>query len=93
MCQVFRNDEPSYEAWVASHPRGWVFNNFGGGNPTYNKLHRLPCSAINRPSDRGRWTVVEKICCDDRACIEQTIGQRRGDVTTWETCGTGCTTR
>ena len=86
MCEQFHHDEPGYERWIAEHPEGWVFNNFGGGNQTYNKLHHLPCWNINKPSQRGRWTVYEKLCCPDRECIGRTIAQRRGPEDTWENC-------
>lgn len=86
MCEIFKNDEAGYERWLEANQRGWVFNNFGGTKPTYNKLHRLPCSYMNKPSQRGRWTVYEKICCGDRACIGRTIAARRGLEGTWEPC-------
>lgn len=80
----FQNDEQGYEAWLDAHPDGWVFNHFGGGNPTYNKLHHLPCHYINTPSQQGRWTIYSKICCTEEDCIRETVRELRGDR--WQFC-------
>jgi hypothetical protein len=81
----FHHNEEAYEAWLRAHPDGWVFNHFRGNNPTYNKLHHLPCHYINKPSQRGHWTEYAKICCTDRDCITETVRGLRED--SWEFCG------
>ncbi len=86
MCEIFKNDERGYGRWPDANQTGFVFNHFGGGNSSYNKLHHVPCHAINKPSQTGRWTVVEKVCCSDRVCLERTIRERRGGPESWEGC-------
>jgi hypothetical protein len=85
MCQPFHNDEESYERWMRQNSSGWVFNNFKGNNPSYNKLHHLPCGQLTRPSDAGRRTTVEKICCNVEREILGTVANIRGHGG-WEYC-------
>ena len=73
-----------FQDWMSANPRGYVFNNFGGRSPQYNVLHQLPCHSYKS----GVNTTYEKICCTDRACIERSIRQVRGDE--WKLCGNGC---
>ena len=88
MCVTFHHQEQAYETWSRTHPQGFVFNQFGGGNPTYNKLQsNVNCSALTRASDAGSPTVCPKVCCDSLACIEATADQLRGGRHNWERCG------
>lgn len=62
MIFVFRNDEKGYREWLDGQPGGFVFNHFGGSDPTMNVLHKAACVHLRRPHDRGRRTAVPKVC-------------------------------
>ena len=80
-----RADQPFHD-WMSANHRGYVFNHVGGNSAGENILHQLPCYSLGQVS-----TTYEKICCTDRACIERSIRQARGDV--WKLCGNGCCPR
>ena len=89
MCDVFHRvngpqDDQRFQGWMDANPHGYVFNNLGGRGPQYNVLHRLPCPSFQKRANAG----VAKICCTDRACIERSIRQARGDE--WKLCGFRC---
>lgn len=89
VCETFwrqrdPNDDRRFQEWMRSHPRGFVFNHFRGGNPVYNLLHQLPCPSFQRQAN----AAVEKFCSTDRASIVRTIKEHRGD--NWQLCGNGC---
>ncbi len=88
-CQTFSRAhtpqaEERFQAWMRANPTGYVFNHFRGSNPGYNLLHQLPCPSFQRQAT----TAVQKFCCTDRACIERTIRELRGE--SWQLCGNGC---
>ncbi|MCI0782017.1 MAG: hypothetical protein J4N93_12045 [Chloroflexi bacterium] len=89
MCQTFYRPtdpraEQQFRAWMRENPQGYVFNHFGGTNPRYNCLHRLPCRGLNRAN-----AGVRKICCTSRTSVEQRIAELR-DPGGWGECGLGC---
>lgn len=45
----YRGRDSKYEAWLRSHPEGWVANHGRGRSPNYLKIHRATChGARNR---------------------------------------------
>ena len=78
-----------FQDWMKRNPTGYIFNHFGGRNSNENLLHQLPgesscLEAMN--------TGARKICCMDRACIERTVRELRGEDG-WQLCGDGCCSR
>lgn len=73
MCEFFSRQEEEYKKWLSANPNGYIFNHFKGSDPNCNVLHRNECMSINRDKDRGKWTFVEKICCNDLVCITETL--------------------
>lgn len=62
------DQEEQYSNWL-KNVGGYVYNNFGGQNINYKKLHRSDCDYLNmRPNDLK--TSVEKICCIDLIQLE-----------------------
>ena len=86
MIERFRNDERAYSAWLNAHPAGYVFNHFGGADAADNILHRSSCSWLQRPGDRGRRTVVEKVCADGFVEILEEVDRLRPGKNAWTEC-------
>lgn len=59
---LFSNADAAYEAWLAEHSDGYVFNHFGGDDPEMNVVHRSSCRTLHRDADAGRRTAVPKVC-------------------------------
>ncbi len=85
---VFRRDEGGYSAWLVAHPRGYVFNHFGGAGAADNVLHRAHCPWLARPEDHGRRTVVEKVCGVSYTDILEEVNRRRPEPRGWTQCAT-----
>lgn len=59
----FKNDDVNYEMWLRE-TGGFVYNNFGGQNIDYKKLHRSDCTFLHiRLGDMK--TSYEKICSSE----------------------------
>jgi hypothetical protein len=43
----FNDDDQSYLAWIAAHPRGYVLNIRHEPDPKYVVLHRATCPSIS----------------------------------------------
>ncbi len=86
--RAFKGDESGYAVWLSAHPRGYVFNHFGGSIAGYNVLHRANCRWLARAVDEGRRTVVEKVCSEDFARLLEEANRLRGGVKGWKECGT-----
>ncbi len=65
MIDFFKNNDKAYIDWCTQHKRGFVFNHFGGRDPTYNVIHQVQCRFLWRDKDEGKRTVVEKWCSAD----------------------------
>lgn len=74
----FMNQEQSYKTWLAEHPRGFVFNHFGGNQTGYNLIHAAQCYTLHRAVDEGKRTVIEKICSTDLESLEERVKELRG---------------
>ena len=37
MVEIFKNDEAGYGKWLRDNPHGYIYNDFGGANPSYKK--------------------------------------------------------
>ena len=85
MCVTFHKNDNGYDAWRQSHKDGFIFNHFGGQYPNMNKMHRANCKQVSKPKHKGRWTVVEKVCCDNGSCIKATADRLRNGRKNWET--------
>lgn len=83
-----KNDDEGYEAWRENHPNGFILNFFGGSDPSYNPIHRASCPPLSRPSDQGRRTVYEKVCCIDLNELEKQADELLGKGG-WKHCA-GC---
>jgi hypothetical protein len=85
----FKDDERGYQRWLRTHPRGFVFNHFGGSSPDDDLMHTSRCDHLYRYEDHGRRTRVEKVCSDDLRELEAWADAERGR-SGWrrcETCG------
>ena len=85
MLRVFKKNEDGYLLWLDENPNGFVFNHFGGNDPTYNLIHNAVCAFLYRPSDEGVRTNVEKVCSDDMEELTNKATELRGD-TGWGYC-------
>ena len=83
----FHHDERGYSAWLDEHPRGFVFNRFGGRDPAMNVLHRASCTFLRRDADAGARTVYEKACGETRDEVEAAATELRGGEDGWKHCG------
>lgn len=85
---VFLNNEEDYEAWLANHPNGFVFQHYKGTqddiHAKFNKLHRAECTILHRPIDEGKRTRIEKICARDFKTLEKEAIKLRDQ--SWSTC-------
>lgn len=67
--ETFRHDDAGYEAWLVTHPSGWVVNARRSPTATYLKLHRAGCTTISQlQAGYSRWTTGEyiKVCPERR---------------------------
>ena len=62
MIKRFKNDDDGYENWRREEG-GFIYNNFGGHNINYKKLHTSICKWLDIGRPRDKKTSVEKICC------------------------------
>lgn len=77
MIQEFYNDDPAYEYWL-KNIGGYVYNDFGGSNVNYKKLHRSDCRMLHNVRSGQRKTSVRKICSSDLSGLKQYVSQKRG---------------
>lgn len=77
MIKEFYNDDLGYKAWLRD-VGGYVYNDFGGGNVKYKKLHRSDCRMLHNVRPGQMKTSVRKICSSDLSELEQYISQKRG---------------
>ena len=76
MFKIFRNDDTAYEAARHSWAH-YIYNDFGGRNPTYKKLHHADCRTLDlKPGLKT--TSVPKVCSDSRAELLAWILTNRG---------------
>jgi hypothetical protein len=74
--KIFRNDDDSFERWLAQHPGGFVLND--GKTLT---LHTARCDHIDITRGRAgvQWTVTAgKICATETAELTAWADERRG---------------
>lgn len=67
--QTFRDDDPGYQAWLTTHPSGWVVNAKRSPSPAYLKLHSSRCATISHlQAGYSRWTTGDyiKVCAERR---------------------------
>lgn len=71
--QEFRGDDAGYEAWLRSHPSGWVVNTPRSPKASYIKLHAAACAHVKRlQAGYATFTSGEyiKVCAVDRGALD-----------------------
>ena len=86
MIITFNNDEEGYTSWQWSNKSGYVFNNFGGSDPSFNVIHKTDCRTLSRKTDEGSRTSVEKICAQDLKELAGEATRLRGSSIDWCFC-------
>lgn len=86
MINVFKNDENAYILWLKSNKSGFVFNNFGGRDPSYNIIHKTDCRTLKRKTDEGSKTTIEKICSENLKELVVEVTKIRGSAKDWCFC-------
>jgi hypothetical protein len=86
MLSRFHNDDAAYEQWLAAHPTGYVFNDFPGRDASMKLFHRATCPTLVRMDDRGRRTVVQKICTTTFTEMLEEVNRQYGERG-WKQCG------
>ena len=61
MIEIFYHDEVGYGAWLRD-VGGYVYNDSGGTNVDYKKLHRSDCIMLHNTRPGSKKTNVRKIC-------------------------------
>ena len=76
MLSIYYNDDAGYEARLESGPV-YVYNDFGGSDPGYMKLHRADCRTLQ--IRRGlKKTSVRKVCGDTLDELIRWLRDNRG---------------
>jgi hypothetical protein len=75
--QEFYRDDLAYEHWL-KNIGGYVYNDFGGSNVDYKKLHKSDCRMLHNVRSGQRKTSYRKICSPDLSELRQYISQNRG---------------
>jgi len=77
MIRKFHQNEPAYERWLRN-TGGYVYNDFGGSNVNYKKLHKSDCRMLHNIRSGQMKTSVRKICSSDLSELERYVNQKRG---------------
>ena len=77
MIESFTSDDAAYEEWLRLHPRGHVFNHFGGANDRDNLIHTARCRTLSSISQPGQKTAVPKLCSDSYFDLLEEVGRLR----------------
>lgn len=75
--KLFRNDDAGYEQWL-NQAGGYVYNDFGGGDVEYKKLHRSSCNQLRKVKPGQKKTSVPKICSSNLAKLLEYLQRERG---------------
>ncbi|MCA2250817.1 hypothetical protein JF729_23845 [Mycobacterium intracellulare] len=67
----FRNDDPGYATWLATHRTGYVLNIAASHSPTEAKVHHAPCSHIAPRRGKSATGSYTKVCAVEVAELEQ----------------------
>lgn len=90
MIEEFRDNDDSYQEWLAENPSGFVINTMRNCSTDYMVLHRATCSSISQYTDMaqpGGFTERKyiKICADTIEDLEYWI-RRHGAKTFSNEC-------
>lgn len=93
MLREFKNRERKYQAWLRSHPDGYVLNTRRSPDPDYMVLHRARCRTISQyhaMARPGGYTERDfiKVCADSEAELRAWVkahGRRDGSFS--KECG------
>ncbi len=78
MIVEFKNQEGEYMEWQRVNPHGYVYNDFGGLNPQYNKLHEANCWRLNNLGGGSKRTSYRKVCSSNLSELQRWIEDNRG---------------
>lgn len=78
MIVQFKNDDKGYLNWIRDNPNGYVYNDFGGADVTYKKLHRADCKLLHNIPPRWKKTSYRKICCSNFYELVNWLKENRG---------------
>jgi hypothetical protein len=78
----FRDDDAGYQAWLATHPDGYVVNIARSHNATTARVHHAYCQTINRQnsSDGARTGPYIKVCAQHLTELEQWASEHVGEA-------------
>jgi hypothetical protein len=84
---TFVDDDRGYEAWVSSHPDGYILNCYRSPSPEYVMLHKARCGWIRRPIEKKNNLTYAyiKICSSNRSDLEDWTRKQIGSEA--EPCG------
>lgn len=87
MILEFHYNDHKYEEWL-TQVRGYVYNDFGGRNVAYKKLHKSTCSQLHNVRSGQMKTSVRKICSSDIQELVVWLEKTRGPLDTgYSPCG------
>jgi len=90
MLVTFIDDDPGFNRWRETHPRGYIVNHEREPKPRYLKLHRATCWTIAGalPARGDNWTTaLAKTCSDDLNELHGWAHARGGELDPCRTCG------
>lgn len=76
MLAIYWDEDEAYEAALRSRPV-YVYNDFGGGNADYKKIHRGGCRTLD-VDPRRKKTSYPKICGEDLEQLLRWLRSNRG---------------
>ncbi len=75
MIREFFKKQESFDQWKKDNDKGYIFNDFGGGNPEDQKLHLVDCPFVTRMNAN-----VNKICSDNLDDLRNYLEKHRGPL-------------
>lgn len=73
----FQNDDQAYIEFITKNG-GFVYNNFGGSNVLYKKLHHFDCAWLHNLGGGKLRTSVKKVCSQDKNDLITWLEEERG---------------
>ena len=73
----FKNDDQAYLDFITENG-GYVYNDFGGSEVKYKKLHRYDCAALHNLGRGSLRTSVRKVCSGNLKDLLEWLNKERG---------------
>ena len=69
----YYKNEQEFKSWIKTNRLGYIYNDFGGANPEYKKVHDANCIWVDKMN-----TNIKKVCSEDLAELIAWLRKNRG---------------